>query len=97
MEHARQPECSIPPEIQALTGITNAMVSGAPTFAQVADEVAARIAGCVFVAHNARFDYGFLKHEFGRLGRAFTAKRAVHGQALAPAISRRRGGTISTR
>ncbi len=68
------PECSIPPAIQALTGITNAMVSAAPTFAQIADEVAARIAGCVFVAHNARFDYGFLKHEFGRLGRAFTAK-----------------------
>jgi DNA polymerase-3 subunit epsilon len=68
------PECSIPPEIQALTGITNAMVRKAPTFAQVADDVAARIAGCVFVAHNARFDYGFLKHEFGRLGRAFTAK-----------------------
>ena len=68
------PECSIPPEIQALTGITNAMVAGAPTFRQIADEVAARIAGCVFVAHNARFDYGFLKHEFGRLGRSFTAK-----------------------
>jgi DNA polymerase III subunit epsilon len=68
------PECSIPPAIQALTGITNAMVRDAPTFAQIADEVAARIAGCVFVAHNARFDYGFLKHEFGRLGRAFTAK-----------------------
>jgi DNA polymerase-3 subunit epsilon len=28
----------------------------------------------VFVAHNARFDYGFLKHEFGRLRRQFTAK-----------------------
>ncbi len=68
------PECSIPAEIQALTGITNAMVSAAPTFGWIADEVAARIAGCVFVAHNARFDYGFLKHEFGRLGRAFTAK-----------------------
>ena len=68
------PECSIPPEIQALTGITNAMVTDAPTFARIADEVAARIAGCVFVAHNARFDYGFLKHEFGRLGRSFTAK-----------------------
>lgn len=68
------PECSIPAEIQALTGITNAMVDAAPTFGRIADEVAARIAGCVFVAHNARFDYGFLKHEFGRLGRAFTAK-----------------------
>ena len=68
------PECSIPPAIQALTGITNAMVAGAPTFARIADEVAARIEGCVFVAHNARFDYGFLKHEFARLKRPFTAK-----------------------
>ena len=68
------PQCSIPAEIQALTGITNAMVDGAPTFAQVAAEIETRIAGCVFVAHNARFDYGFLKHEFGRLGRAFSAK-----------------------
>ena len=68
------PGCSIPPAIQALTGITNAMVAGAPTFAQVADEVAARIEGCVFVAHNARFDFGFLKHEFARLKRPFTAR-----------------------
>src|SRR6266568_6798865 len=68
------PECSIPPEIQGLTGITNAMVARAPTFRQIADEITGRIAGCVFVAHNARFDYGFLKHEFGRLGRAFSAK-----------------------
>ena len=50
------------------------MVATAPTFAQIADEIADRIAGCVFVAHNARFDYGFLKHEFGRLRRPFTAK-----------------------
>jgi DNA polymerase III subunit epsilon len=68
------PECSIPPAIQALTGITNAMVARAPTFADIADEVADRIADCLFVAHNARFDYGFLKHEFGRLRRPFTAK-----------------------
>lgn len=68
------PECSIPAGIQALTGITNAMVAKAPTFARIADEIADRIAGCVFVAHNARFDYGFLKHEFGRLHRQFTAK-----------------------
>ncbi len=68
------PECSIPPAIQSLTGITNAMVASAPPFAQIADEVAQRIAGCIFVAHNARFDYGFLKHEFGRLRRPFTAK-----------------------
>lgn len=68
------PQCRIPAGIQALTGITNAMVANAPTFERIADEVAGRIRGCVMVAHNARFDYGFLKHEFARLGRSFTAR-----------------------
>jgi DNA polymerase III subunit epsilon len=68
------PQCSIPAGVQALTGITNAMVARAPTFAAIAGEILTRIGGCVFVAHNARFDYGFLKHEFARLGQPFTAK-----------------------
>jgi len=68
------PGRSIPAAIQALTGITNAMVAHAPTFDRIADEVATRIADSVLVAHNARFDYGFLKHEFARLGRRFTAR-----------------------
>lgn len=67
------PGVSIPPEIQRLTGITNAMVRGQPAFEQVADEVAARLEGHLFVAHNARFDYGFLKNAFARAQRAFTA------------------------
>jgi DNA polymerase-3 subunit epsilon len=61
----------IPPAIQGFTGITEAMVRGAPPFADIADEVLARLEGGLFVAHNARFDYGFLKNEFGRLGLAF--------------------------
>jgi len=68
------PQRSIPAGVQALTGITNAMVAHAPTFERIAGDVTQRIAGCVMVAHNARFDYGFLKHEFARLGRAFTAR-----------------------
>jgi DNA polymerase-3 subunit epsilon len=68
------PGASIPPEIQALTGITNAMVRDAPPFAAIADEVAARTAGALFVAHNARFDYGFLKHAFARLERTYSAR-----------------------
>ncbi len=68
------PGVPIPPEIQALTGITNAMVRDAPPFSRVADDVAARTAGALFVAHNARFDYGFLKHAFARLRRRFSAR-----------------------
>jgi DNA polymerase-3 subunit epsilon len=68
------PGVPIPPAIEALTGITNAMVRGAPSFARVADEVVARTAGALFVAHNARFDYAFLKHAFARLQRSFSAR-----------------------
>jgi len=68
------PEVPIPPVIQALTGITDAMVRGAPTFAAIACEIEERIADCVFVAHNARFDHGFLKHAFARAGRPFSAR-----------------------
>lgn len=67
------PERSIPPDIQILTGITNEAVQGAPTFARIVDEVRERLEGHLFVAHNARFDYGFLKNEFARLERPFTA------------------------
>ncbi len=68
------PGIPIPPEIQALTGITNEMVRDAPSFGRIADEVAARTAGALFVAHNARFDYGFLKHAFARAERRFSAR-----------------------
>lgn len=68
------PEVPIPPVIQALTGITDAMVKGAPTFPAIAGEIEERIADCVFVAHNARFDHGFLKHAFARAGRPFSAR-----------------------
>jgi DNA polymerase-3 subunit epsilon len=68
------PETSIPPAIQALTGITNAMVAAAPRFGELARGLRARLEGRLFVAHNARFDYGFLKNEFRRLGLAFDAR-----------------------
>jgi DNA polymerase-3 subunit epsilon len=68
------PETAIPAAIQALTGITNDMVAGAPTFARLAAELHERLAGRVLVAHNARFDYGFLRQEFERAGLAYRAK-----------------------
>jgi DNA polymerase-3 subunit epsilon len=68
------PGSAIPAAIQALTGITNDMVAGAPAFGALAVELCARLAGRVLVAHNARFDYGFLKHEFERAGLAYRAR-----------------------
>ena len=67
------PECSIPEEIRVLTGITNEMVRDAPTFSELRREVLERLEGHLFVAHNARFDYGFIKNEFRRVDIAFTA------------------------
>lgn len=56
----------IPPAIASLTGITQAMVDPAPTFEAIADQVLAALAGRVFVAHNARFDWGFVGAEVRR-------------------------------
>lgn len=67
------PHVSIPPAIQALTGITNAMVRDAPSFFDVREAVRGLLDGAVFVAHNARFDYGFIKNEFRRQQESFTA------------------------
>jgi DNA polymerase III subunit epsilon len=68
------PGTSIPPAIQALTGITNAMVADAPDFEDLAAGLYERLEGRIFVAHNARFDYGFLRHAFERAGMRFQAR-----------------------
>ena len=65
------PGIHIPPFIEQLTGISNAMVAEAPPFEAVAAEALKRLQGRLFIAHNARFDYGFLKSEFQRLGITF--------------------------
>jgi DNA polymerase-3 subunit epsilon len=67
------PGTRIPPFIEQLTGISNELVAAAPPFAEVADETWRRLAGRLFIAHNARFDYSFLKNEFRRLGVTFRA------------------------
>lgn len=65
------PQTRIPVFIERMTGITNAMVANAPPFAAVAEEVDELLKGRLFIAHNARFDYGFLKNEFNRIGLTF--------------------------
>ena len=62
------PETTIPEFIQRLTGIDDVMVSKAPTFKQVAGELLDHLEGAVLCAHNVRFDHGFLKNEFKRIG-----------------------------
>lgn len=69
------PECSIPPSITQLTGITNADVADAPTFEEVALTLYEYLDGAVFVAHNVQFDYGFIVQEFARTQLSFSARR----------------------
>lgn len=69
------PETELPHFISNLTGITSGDLKGAPTFHQVADELHALLEGAIFIAHNVRFDYSFLKQEFKRVGKAFSPKQ----------------------
>jgi DNA polymerase-3 subunit epsilon len=62
------PECSIPYFITRLTGISNEMVAQAPRFCEVAKRIVEITEGRTFVAHNAPFDYGFIREEFASLG-----------------------------
>lgn len=68
------PGVRIPSQIETFTGITNAMVSDAPPFEAVYRELLQRLHGRLFVAHNARFDYGFVRAELARIGVNYTSK-----------------------
>src|SRR5690349_13659610 len=68
------PEISIPPFIQRLTGITPDMVSQAPVFSEIRETLLDWLSDAVLCAHNVLFDYGFLKNEFNRIGMTFQKK-----------------------
>jgi DNA polymerase-3 subunit epsilon len=63
-----RPGMSIPRYVQALTGITDEMVAGAPDFEEIAPLVHDLLKDAVFVAHNVNFDYSFLKHQLKGCG-----------------------------
>ncbi|MDQ8172203.1 MAG: exonuclease domain-containing protein, partial [Gemmatimonadota bacterium] len=66
------PQRSSPPYITQLTQISWNMVKDQPTFRDVAPQVEDRLAGHVFTAHNAAFDWRFVGEELYR----------SHGQRL---------------
>ena len=68
------PERNIPYFITNLTGITNEMVEDSPRFYEVAKKLIEVTDGRVFVAHNARFDYSFIREEFKSLGYNYSRK-----------------------
>jgi len=68
------PQRSIPYEITRITGITNDMVADAPKFYEVAKQIVELTEDAIFVAHNVRFDYGFIREEFKVLGYTYSRK-----------------------
>ncbi len=68
------PGGSIPYWITKLTGITNADVADAPYFDEVAAEIYRMLDGAIFVAHNVRFDFSFIKRQLEAVGYTFRPK-----------------------
>jgi DNA polymerase-3 subunit epsilon len=62
------PEAPIPEFIVRLTGINDIMVQNAPKFYEIAKKVIEFTENCIFVAHNAAFDYSMFRSEFKALG-----------------------------
>ncbi len=62
------PQMPIPRFIQALTGISNAMISQAPLMEEVAHKIFSLLKDKVFVAHNVNFDYSFVKFQLAKHG-----------------------------
>ncbi len=68
------PQTYIPKEITGITGISEDMLADAPTFRSVKDDILSILDDCTFVAHNVRFDYGFIKSEFIRQNFTYNAR-----------------------
>lgn len=76
----------VPTEISALTGITPALLRGAPTLPAVLPAFLEFSHGCVLVAHNARFDMGFLRRGCDSLGYPWQPRQVLDTLALARQI-----------
>lgn len=68
------PAQRLPHFITKLTGITENDLAGAPHFSDIAHEVAEFCDGALFIAHNVRFDYSFIKQAMEECGHAFKPK-----------------------
>jgi DNA polymerase III subunit epsilon len=67
------PQTYLSPYIEYITGITPIHLEKAPLFEDIKDKVHELLQDCIFVAHNARFDYGFVRYELQRCGVTFSA------------------------
>jgi DNA polymerase-3 subunit epsilon len=76
------PQVPMPEESRAVHGISDEMLAGQPTFAEVAAEIAAALTGVIPSAYNAFFDRSFILAELERVGYG----RDTLPPALAPSV-----------
>jgi len=69
------PEISIPPYIQAFTGISNEMVENAPVFNEIAEKLYTILSNQIFIAHSVNFDHSFIKHQLQESGYDLQVKK----------------------
>lgn len=69
------PQMPIPRYVQALTGISNAMISQAPLFSEVAPKIYDLLHDKIFVAHNVNFDYSLVKFQLAHEGFEIDCKK----------------------
>ena len=77
------PNAHIPAIVAVLTGITDSMVAGAPKLAEALPSFLEFSAGTVLVAHNARFDVGFLQRACALHGYPWPNPEVIDTVALA--------------
>jgi DNA polymerase-3 subunit epsilon len=70
--------------IQRFTGISQAMVDGAPAADIVLPDLLEQLGGRILVGHNVSFDRRVLRQAFERADLEWPTRRAVHGRARAP-------------
>jgi DNA polymerase III epsilon subunit family exonuclease len=77
------PKRSIPEEASKISGITDNMLVGQPTLADVLPQFLDFIQGTVLIAHNAGFDLGFLRAAIGKLSTSEISNFVIDTQQLA--------------
>jgi DNA polymerase-3 subunit epsilon len=78
------PQRTMPPSAQAIHGLSDAFLADKPLFAAQVGELLAFLGDSMLVAHNARFDFGFLNHELKLCGRPeISLERMIDTVAMA--------------
>ena len=83
LESLVNPGIPIPSFVSSIHGITDGDVAGAPGFGELAGALLELAAGATVIAHNVKFDLGFIGMELGRLGLPLLANPSLDTLPLA--------------